>query len=39
MRTLIIKAGGSRKVLLPIYYIWRAFPYPQRRLVTAAFIM
>ena len=35
----MVKAGGSRKTLLPLYYIWRAFPYPLRRLVTALFIM
>ena len=38
-RALVVKAGGSRKTLLPLYYIWRAFPYPLRRLVTALFIM
>ena len=38
-RKLVIRAGDSRRVLLALYYFWRAFPYPLRRLVTALFIM
>jgi DMSO/TMAO reductase YedYZ molybdopterin-dependent catalytic subunit len=38
-RTAIVKAGGSRRGLRILYYIWIAFPYPLRRLITAAFIV
>lgn len=38
-RTVVVKAGGSRRGLRILYYIWRAFPYPLRRLVTALFII
>ena len=38
-RKLVIRAGDSRRVLLALYYVWRAFPYPLRRLVTALFTM
>ena len=37
-RTVIIKAGGNRWVLRFFYYLWLAFPYRLRRLVTALFI-
>lgn len=38
-RTAIVKAGGSRRGLRALYYIWIAFPYIPRRLVTALFIL
>lgn len=37
-RSLLVKAGGSRRGLRTLYYLWRAFPYPLRRLGTALFI-
>ena len=37
-RRLIITVGNNRAVLRILYYIWRAFPYRPRRLVTALFI-
>lgn len=38
-RTVVIKVGGSRRSLRILYYLWRGFPYPLRRVVTALFIL
>ena len=38
-RTLLVKAGSSRRGLRLLYYPWRALPYPLRRLGTALFIV
>jgi DMSO/TMAO reductase YedYZ molybdopterin-dependent catalytic subunit len=38
-RTLVVKAGSNHRSLRILYYIWVAFPYPLRRVVTALFIM
>ena len=38
-RTLVVKAGSNRRSLRILYYVWVAFPYPLRRIVTALFIM
>jgi DMSO/TMAO reductase YedYZ molybdopterin-dependent catalytic subunit len=38
-RTLVVKAGSNRRSLRILYYIWVAFPYPLRRVVTALFII
>jgi DMSO/TMAO reductase YedYZ molybdopterin-dependent catalytic subunit len=38
-RTLVVKAGSNRRSLRILYYIWVAFPFPLRRVVTALFIM
>ena len=37
-RKLVITVGGNRTLLRVLYYMWRAFPYRSRRLVTALFI-
>jgi DMSO/TMAO reductase YedYZ molybdopterin-dependent catalytic subunit len=38
-RTLVVKAGSNRRSLRILYYVWVAFPYPLRRVVTSLFIM
>lgn len=37
-RLIVVRIGSSRRVLKALYYLWVAFPYPLRRLVTAVFI-
>jgi DMSO/TMAO reductase YedYZ molybdopterin-dependent catalytic subunit len=38
-RTMVVKAGSNLRSLRILYYIWVAFPYPLRRVVTALFII
>lgn len=38
-RSLLVKAGSSRRGLRILYYPWRSLPYPLRRLGTALFIV